>query len=453
MGGDEIPIVKYGLIDYSHGYGHLAAHQPGEAHYVNIGDDIQSLAILHLYQRFGVSEQQMVWIRHDELGTYRGDYVLLPMNMFGTKGDIFPLSPNIIPVFVGFNYVSSRVLDYADFFHQYAPIGCRDEYTLRVMRDAGIEAYLTGCLSIALPRREAVKASKVFMVDVPDSLIEHVPESVLFCAEHLTHEVEVDSAELISYGAGATTKLASTMLQRYAEEAALVVTSRLHCAAPCLAMGIPVIIVKDNIDTNLSWIDRFSKIYTCQEYECIDWQPKSIDIEWFKDHVFNMFSSRIEAVLSTRSALLEVSSFYEARAKSEYNNILAQQLVEQMSGRGGQSLRYAIWGVGAGGALARLLIQEKFPDFYLVAAFDSFEKGRFFGVEIAHPDFLESVDFDFLFICTHAGRHDALKKVSLLGLQAGKDYMFMVSRVVASSHGFASAHFKKSLQQLGDYQE
>lgn len=36
---------------------------------------------------------------------------------------------------------------------------------------------------------------------------------------------------------------AKTLLQTYRDEAALVITSRIHCAQPCLAMGIPVVFI------------------------------------------------------------------------------------------------------------------------------------------------------------------------------------------------------------------
>lgn len=184
------------------------------------------------------------------------------------------------------------------------------------------------------------------------------------------------------------------------------------------------------------------RIYTQGEYSEIDWAPEAVDLEDAKERIFEVFSSQLTDLVKSRGHLFDLSEFYERHERSEYNNLLGQQLVEQMSHLGRTSLRYTIWGMGA-----HLLIQEKFPDCRLVAAFDTFEEGEFFGLGIRHPEQLGEGGFDFLFICTHAGRQDALKKVEALGLESRVDYMFLVSRVVNPNHS-ASEDFKRHLAQF-----
>lgn len=130
--------MKYGVIDYS--YGVSAAYGAGNRYCVDIGNDMQSLAVEYLYERLGIDGSQIVRIGYHELRTYEGEYVILPMNMYGTKDEICPLSPRIVPLFIGFNYVSGKVGANQSFIRRHEPIGCRDEYTLRVMREAGIES-------------------------------------------------------------------------------------------------------------------------------------------------------------------------------------------------------------------------------------------------------------------------------------------------------------------------
>ncbi|WP_157831689.1 polysaccharide pyruvyl transferase family protein [Pseudomonas sp. YY-1] len=415
---------------------------------MNIGNDMQSLAIEQLYLRLGIEEGDIVRVGYHELRTYDSHYVILPMNMFGSKDEIFPLSPYIIPLYIGFNYVSGKIAANHPHLKPYEPIGCRDEYTLRVMRGAGIEAYLSGCLTLTLPRRRPpANARRVFLVDVPEGLETHIPEALMGDVEYLAHEVELDQQFSGRDVFKATREYARFILNRYAEEAALVVTSRLHCAAPCMALGIPVILVKDNVDINLSWLDKFAKIHTRETFADINWQPQSLDLEALKEQMFGIFAEQLQALVRSREALYELSSFFEERERAPYNNRLAGQLAVGMASLQRKSLRYAIWGAGAGGTLAHLLIQETYPDYRMVAIVDGFETGGFFGLDIRHPDSLAELDYDFLFICTYSGREEARRKLLELGREEGKDYMFLVSHVVNTRHG-ASEDFKSQLARF-----
>ena len=434
--------MKYGVIDYSSGYGYPAAGGSGRMRRVNFGDDIQSIAIERLYARMGIATDQIVHVPYQDLRSYDGDYLALPMNMFGTKDDIFPLSPKIIPLFIGFNYVSGRLQEHADYFRAHAPIGCRDEYTLRVMRQAGIEAYLSGCLTITLQRRRpAPNASRIFLVDAPQGVLEHVPTHLRGRIEQLTHEVEVSEADLAAAGAGATRRHAQALLDRYADEAALVVTARLHCAAPCMAMGIPTVMAKNNIDINLSWMDRFAPIHAPEQFDRIDWDVAAPDLEAVKEQTFQVFVSRLRALMDSRAPLYALSGFYESRTRAAYNNVLAAQLRANTHLPADRPLRYVIWGTAAGGASAHLLIREKLPQARMVGAVDSFDRGGFFGLSVQPPDQLAALDYDFLFICTWSGREDAVRAATALGLQSGRDYMPLVSRVTSKAKGQVSPGF------------
>lgn len=430
--------MKYGVIDYSRGYGYPSTGGRGPMRKVNFGDDIQSIAIEQLYARMGIPADQVVRVPYQDLRTYAGDYLVLPMNMFGTKDDIFPLSPRIIPLFIGFNYVSGRIHEHAAYFRAHAPIGCRDEYTLRVMRQAGIEAYLSGCLTITLPRRPpAPEASRVFLVDAPRGVLEAMPAPLRERVEQLTHEVEVDAAALAAAGEGASRRHAQTLLDRYAREAALVVTARLHCAAPCMAMGIPVVIAKNNIDINLSWLDRFVPIHAPEQFDRIDWSTAAPDLEALKEQTFQVFAERLEALVEARAPLYALSSFYEGRTRSAYNNVLEAQLLANPRLSPERPLRYVVWGTAAGGASAHLLIGEKLPQAQLVAAVDSFDRGSFFGLPVQAPSQLGSIEHDFLFICTWSGHDDAVRAATALGLRPGRDYMPLVSRVTGEAQACA----------------
>src|SRR5690606_24602583 len=132
---------------------------------------------------------------------------------------------------------------------------------------------------------------------------------------------------------------------------------------------------------------------------------------------------------------------YEKRTKANYNDLLARQLAGNFPRGQRKTFRYAIWGAGAGGTAAYLLIQETLPDSECVTVVDTFEKGTFFGLPISHPDTLGKTgqEYDFLFVCTYSGREAAEQKTREQGLEYGKDWMFLVSRVVNKRHEAVAA--------------
>lgn len=70
---------------------------------------------------------------------------------------------------------------------------------------------------------------------------------------------------------------AEELIKRYSK-ARLVVTSRLHCALPCVALGTPVIFVpKDKNDIRFKGYNEFLNIYSPEDLQKIDWNnpPKN----------------------------------------------------------------------------------------------------------------------------------------------------------------------------------
>lgn len=119
-------------------------------------------------------------------------------------------------------------------FKSCGTIGCRDLATKSAFEKAGIPCAWTGCFTVTLqnpfPRVEATDA--IFVVDtiLPKEYESH--ENV----HYVTHIVE-KLREMTLFEKLLESK---NLLSMYAT-ANLVITSRLHCAMPCVGMGIPVI--------------------------------------------------------------------------------------------------------------------------------------------------------------------------------------------------------------------
>jgi hypothetical protein len=274
--------MLYGLLTYAEG-----------SRTYNLGDHVQSLAAKQYLPRVDVL------LNRERLGEYDGPPVKVIMNgWFTHRPDTWVPSPSIIPHFVSFHVNSSaadRMLSPAgvDYLRRHAPIGCRDHHTVKLLRARGIEAFFTGCLTLTLdcyanpapPRREAILVDPFFNLPSPIHLLgspRHVLRGLLkgdwlrlgrrrallnraFTSSRIRSFARF-TQELPSKGESDALKFdrAEAMLRRFAE-ASYVVYSRIHCALPCLAMGVPVIFLNafDNVVDTCRFeglLDLFNRI-------------------------------------------------------------------------------------------------------------------------------------------------------------------------------------------------
>lgn len=232
----------------------------------NVGDYVQSLA----------ARQHLPRVDHllnrERLADYRGERTKLILNgWFTHEPATWCPSPSIDPLLVSFhlNSMAERELlsgANLEFFRRHAPVGCRDRDSVRRFKAAGIEAFFTGCLTLTLTgyarpdavRREVILAdhelalggvarlhrlkslvSPAYRARLRrrDSLRRFLAPSLVAGAVQVEHDLPagvMSEEEKLA--------AADALLRRYAQ-ARLVITARIHCALPCLAMGTPVIFV------------------------------------------------------------------------------------------------------------------------------------------------------------------------------------------------------------------
>lgn len=396
---------------------------------VNIGDQIQAEAILWLYEQMGIPRKEILRLDLKELTQYRGEYVILPININLSLNwivNVFPMSPYIIPVFLGLSYFAAEDFPprIADYFRSYAPIGCRDEATLRLMRKNNIPAYLYGCVSSFLPNKNVPhkKGKKVFLVDVPGSFKQYCKVNSIDLGETEQISHIMNNPQVFDHGY--LERTARYLLERYHREASLVVTSRLHCMAPCMAMGVPVIPVTDNISHRMGWIDRYLSIYTPQTYHEINWSGQEISYEKDKRIMIDIAISRIQNVNRQYAQSLDWSFFLESRERYEYGNYF-KEILKKLPAQQKKSFKYILWGAGQIGINVHQIISEMFPNSKLVGVVDSYCDGTFFGVPIQKPSVLNSNDDSYIFITTTSGEHCARTYLTSIGKVEGKDFLCM----------------------------
>ncbi len=256
---------------------------------VNIGDYIQALAASQFLPNVDG------FIERECLDRYSGDISKVIMNgWYMHHPENWPPSEKIKPLFVAM-HINSKVKDALTsdantaYLKMNQPIGCRDMYTVDLLSRKGINAYFSACLTLTLGQKyhNAEKEDTCYFVDpcvrigkknillcllsfifflFHFSSVIHIYKKypmpgnafkklilisnfyrqyrTLFTDETLIN-AEYICQESRDYKDNFNTnedrlKEAERLVKKYAK-AKLVVTSRIHCALPCLGLETPVL--------------------------------------------------------------------------------------------------------------------------------------------------------------------------------------------------------------------
>ena len=97
-------------------------------------------------------------------------------------------------------------------------------------------------------------------------------------------------------------------MNKYRDEARLVITTALHCAAPCTAMGIPVVLISETINNiRFSTLDGIIKIYSIDDLKQgnINYSVQAPNIEDLK-------------TLMIKNVDLTIKQVFDASVSDEY---------------------------------------------------------------------------------------------------------------------------------------
>lgn len=282
--------MKYGILTFSYSnFAHFAeAFRHEGAYSVNLGDNMQSLALRHLYARIGIADGDVVSVDRDTLAHYRGEPVALPMNGCFYRW-CFPLPETIVPIFLGFQAKETVVRRILDLLKRHQPIGCRDLATEALLRRHGIAAFTTGCLTLSLPARTTPPTEgRVFVVygtgagAFPAQALASMPSSLLARAEFVSQRKLVHTHPLGPARRAEAEAHARRLLEEYRARADLVVTPLHHAAAPALASGIPVVLCRAADDPRFSTLRELLPLYLPEAFPAIDWAPRPVDLSRLK---------------------------------------------------------------------------------------------------------------------------------------------------------------------------
>ncbi len=251
--------MKYGVLFYQNSK--------------NIGDDIQSYAAAQFLPRIDC------FVDREHLSLFRselGERIAVIMNgWYFIRKFNWPPSPDLIPFYTSIHFnqedyfgINDTYLDGlgGEALRSFAPIGCRDNDSLALLEEKGIAAYYSGCLTLTLPRTFEAKPGEVYacLTNVSDEVYSFVKTACPGLElRQISHEPAiVENATMQERFANV-----ETLLSQY-QNAKFVITTRLHCALPCLALGTPVLLLSEHhVYEKSRFSGTSSLLYRCTEDE------------------------------------------------------------------------------------------------------------------------------------------------------------------------------------------
>ena len=238
----------------------------------NIGDDVQT----YVAERFLPRVDYI--IDRDDVTSFvpeEKDYVATIMNAWWmNKKFNWPPSPYIYPKMISMHFTHYDTIYHIDQKHittgygkeylkKYDPIGCRDSYTKGILQENGIKSYFSGCMTLTLNKFEDIeKEDYILLVDVTDAVYEKIKTMTNKRIERTTNNRDRKEYSMLNW----------EKRKKYVEEylksiqrASLVITPRLHCALPSLALQTPILLIDYSLNNDRT--SDFLKLlyYTTEE--------------------------------------------------------------------------------------------------------------------------------------------------------------------------------------------
>ena len=228
--------MKYGLIVYKDTE--------------NIGDDVQSYVATKYLPRIDYI------IDRDSVTSFVPDEkepVVTFMNAWWmNKKFNWPPSPYIYPKMVSMHFTHYDTIYHInqkhittgygkEYLKKYEPIGCRDSYTKNLLQENGIDAYFSGCMTLTLDKFQGIeKEEYILLVDVKDEICEKIKEITNKKIKIITNNLKLEEHSAFNWEQ--RKEKVEDYLKKI-QKASLVITPRLHCALPALALETPVLFI------------------------------------------------------------------------------------------------------------------------------------------------------------------------------------------------------------------
>lgn len=241
----------------------------------NIGDDIQAYAASRFLpkidymvdrenletfipkKRESVKVIMNAWYIHDKFNFDISPYIIpLYISMFFKK---FPYDAGIT---IGDDYINDNVIES---LKKYSPVGTRDIHTKKIIDNLNIDSYFSGCMTLTINKFENVKKGE-YIVTV--GLTKDEVRYIRKCTKRkiIEFKQDVKKGSFSDESWNQRKKRVEDTLKLY-QGAHMVITTKLHCSLPCLALETPVLLLyddsfienKDRIGSYLSYLNNINR--------------------------------------------------------------------------------------------------------------------------------------------------------------------------------------------------
>lgn len=241
----------------------------------NIGDDIQTYAASRFLpkidylvdrenlEKFIPKKREHVkvimnaWYIHDKFNFDISPYIIpLHVSMFFKK---FPYEAGIT---IGSDYINDNIIEN---LRKYSPVGTRDIHTKKIMDKLKIDNYFSGCMTLTINKFDDVKKGDyIVAVGLKSDEIEHIKKCTK--REVIEFKQDVKRGSFSNESWDERKERVEQTLRLY-QGAHMVVTTKLHCSLPCLALETPILLLyddsfkenEDRIGTYLPYLNNINR--------------------------------------------------------------------------------------------------------------------------------------------------------------------------------------------------
>jgi hypothetical protein len=219
----------------------------------NLGDEIQSIAARQFLPSVDLLIDRDDWTTVPT--NPEGMFKIILNGWFTRYSEQWPPPDLLLPLPVSMHITRERNASTAQrapaqallegaalaYLQRHQPIGCRDLWTVQLLRQHGVDSFFSGCVTLTLGAGPVARGNYICAVDLADEMCLRLMERAQTPIVRLHHR---------DTGGGSFQQRcakAKRLLSLYAQ-AKCVVTTRLHCALPSIAFGTPTLFVNNLAD-------------------------------------------------------------------------------------------------------------------------------------------------------------------------------------------------------------
>ena len=154
------------------------------------------------------------------------------------------------------DYINDNV---KDILKKYGPVGTRDFHTQKMLNNLKVDNYFSGCMTLTINKFDNITQGEYIVVNgLTNEEIEYIKSKTN--RKIIKFQQDIEKGSLSDESWEKRKNRVIDVLKLY-QGAHMVITNKLHCSLPCLALETPVLLLYDK-----SFAENKDRIGTYKEY-------------------------------------------------------------------------------------------------------------------------------------------------------------------------------------------